>query len=170
MIDYKYKYLKYKKKYQKAGALVARIQNIYDEISLHFNIYNTTINICGGCTFKQYKFGNRLITLIGEIHDSDFIQNESQLKKIKDTDISVAEYVLAALKSNPNAKVVIENNVFTPFIDKITSGSRALTQIPLFLNGEGMCNRSTNIDWRCYFLSSKFINKSISYTESKSNY
>jgi len=160
MVDYKYKYLKYKKKYQKAGAYISRVQNMTEvRPQQHFKEYNTTINICGACNFKQYKFGNRLITLIGENHDSDFIQNETQLKKQKSTDISVTDYVLQVLKSNQNAKVVIENPVYTPFMRIISMGSNALTQIPLFLNGEGMCNRLTNIDWRCYFISSNFIQK-----------
>ena len=172
MIDYKYKYLKYKKKYQKAGAYgnsfrytsvpryISQLQNITEvRPQQHFKKYNTTINICGGCSFKQYKFGNRLITLIGENHDSDFIQNKTQLKKNKSNDISVADYVLKVLDCNQKAKVVLENDVYTPFILKINRGSNALTQIPLFLNGKDMCNRSTNIDWRCYFIRSNFIQK-----------
>ena len=176
MIDYKYKYLKYKKKYQKAGAhgmsppiptrnispprYISRVQNMTETIpQQHFKRNNNTINICGGCSFKQYKFGNRLITLIGENHDSDFIQNETQLNKLNSSDISVTDYVLIVLDSNENAKVVLENDVYAPFMHKINKRSNALTQIPLFLNGKDMCNRSTNIDWRCYFISSNFIQK-----------
>ena len=58
-MNYKYKYLKYKKKYQKAGAYgnsfrytshpryISQLQNVTEvRPQQHFKKYNTTINIC----------------------------------------------------------------------------------------------------------------------------
>ena len=113
-----------------------------DRFKKHLVLVEDRAELMSVTSFSQYVVnGNRLVTVIGELHDVSWgCQNQQ---------VSVGSYVLARAANNSRSKVLLEVN---PGVDPTSLGSHGIREVAAGLRAIGREGSMQPIDTRTYFL------------------
>jgi hypothetical protein len=144
-MDYYKKYKKYKNKYiKKGGAGIPNINISRKDFGLSPISQIDTFKLLKATSFNQYTYGNRLITLIGELHNNQVLMSN-------ENEMTIKQYCLSY--SSANSEIYLEYPEQTPTELISSIGSIAIKDIVSEIGETDYLFRIKPIDYRKHLLS-----------------